>query len=179
MHRIPLNVRQTLCRLVRSVAVMSATQIALGVAALTLTSAAASAQPYSHGAAPLHVSSTSVAPGSKVTIAGSGFAAYSTISLYVHSSPVLLATTTADANGAISASVSLPASLPPGDHTLTATGPAPGGGTSTLTVAISVGGRGEKSGGMSGTVGAAAVSGVLLLALVGGLTILTVRRRHA
>jgi hypothetical protein len=177
--RSPVNVRHLLRRTVHVAAVVAVASAVVLLASVALLTPPVGAQPYSHSASSLHVSSKSVPAGSKVAIAGSGFAAYSSVSVYVHSSPVFLATTTADAHGAISTSVSLPGNLPPGGHTLTATGPAAGGGTSTLAVGITVGGRGERSGGISGTAGAAVAGGVLLLAIAGGLTLVTIRRRHA
>ncbi|MFI5894098.1 fibronectin type III domain-containing protein [Actinoplanes sp. NPDC051513] len=66
--------------------------------------------------------SGTTAPGATITITGSGYAPYSTVVLSLFSNPVSLGTATADANGNIAVTVSLPAGTPTGSHTLLATG---------------------------------------------------------
>lgn len=164
------------------VAVMLAVAPVIGLLVLVTSAGPSAAQPYNHdnSSAALGVSARSVPRGGRVGISGSGFAPYSVVSLYVRSTPVLIGTTSADGNGAISVSVALPASVPPGNHTLTATGPAIAGGTSTLSAPITVGSK-ESGGGLAVTGANAAYvcAGVVALALICGLMILNIRRRRA
>jgi len=61
-------------------------------------------------------------PGGNVLATGEGFKPNSAVKIYLHSQPVLLATVTADENGAFSISVRIPASAPTGSHTIEALG---------------------------------------------------------
>ncbi|GIE93175.1 hypothetical protein [Paractinoplanes rishiriensis] len=61
-------------------------------------------------------------PGVGIAITGSGYAPFSTVYLSLFSNPVSLGTTTADANGNISVTVTVPLGTPIGNHTLLATG---------------------------------------------------------
>ncbi|MFA5885951.1 MAG: hypothetical protein WDA60_19015 [Acidimicrobiia bacterium] len=54
------------------------------------------------------------------------------------STPVTVGTTTAGSNGGISTSVKIPADATPGEHTITASGPAASGGTLALRATIVV-----------------------------------------
>ncbi len=139
------------------VAVMLAVAPVIGLLVLVTSAGPSAAQPYNHdnSSAALGVSARSVPRGGRVGISGSGF-------------------------GAISVSVALPASVPPGNHTLTATGPAIAGGTSTLSAPITVGSK-ESGGGLAVTGANAAYvcAGVVALALICGLMILNIRRRRA
>jgi hypothetical protein len=74
------------------------------------------------GDGPLTVSATTVAPGGSLTIAGDGFVPGEEVPIVFYSEPVLLATATADADGAIEASVTIPADASPGVHTIVAFG---------------------------------------------------------
>lgn len=68
------------------------------------------------------VSSTTVAAGSTVTVTGSGFAPGEPVDVSLHSNPVHLAVVTADANGNVSASVTIPPSTTAGLHHIVLTG---------------------------------------------------------
>jgi parallel beta-helix repeat protein len=63
-------------------------------------------------------SSDTVAPGGSLGVSGTGFAPGEPVSVTLHSDPVLLATATADATGAISTTVTIPSNTPPGAHTI-------------------------------------------------------------
>lgn len=65
--------------------------------------------------------------GQPVPIAGGGFIRNGRIRVVLRSEPVLLAETTADANGNVSLTVTLPADTTPGSHTITLEGEAPDG----------------------------------------------------
>ena len=86
---------------------------------------------------PVGLSDTTVTGGSDVTVTGSGFAPNSEIQLIIESDPVLLATVTADATGAFSATVTIPPSFS-GDHLIVATGVDPAGSLRVLGTAIVV-----------------------------------------
>ena len=64
----------------------------------------------------------SVTSGGTVEVEASGFWPGEQVTVDLHSDPVQLATLTADANGTVSGSLVIPASTPPGDHTLVLTG---------------------------------------------------------
>lgn len=78
----------------------------------------------------LTVSDDRVVAGSQLTISGSGFRANSEALIVFQSSP--LGTAPTSSSGSLSAEVTLPADARPGAHTITATGPAPDGGTRVL-----------------------------------------------
>lgn len=70
---------------------------------------------------------TNLAPGSLVTISGGGFNPGATVALTIESDPVSLGSVTASATGAITATVTIPAGLEEGNHTIKATGESPTG----------------------------------------------------
>lgn len=63
-----------------------------------------------------------------------GLEPYSYVEVFANSTPVLIASGYADANGAFSALVSLPADLEPGEHSITATNTNAAGEKTTITV---------------------------------------------
>jgi hypothetical protein len=148
----------------------------LGVMALGST---ARAQNYPVQTAPLAVSSTTTSPGGSVQISGSGFVPGTTVQLLLFSSPVSLGTVQANGAGAITASVTIPANTPPGQHTLQAVGQAGSGGTLTLMAQIMVAGSGAQSSGLASTgaqIGLIAGVGVALV--VAGFLITAGSRRR-
>ncbi|GMA32449.1 family 20 glycosylhydrolase [Litorihabitans aurantiacus] len=72
--------------------------------------------------ASLTVDPTTAAQGTEVTVTGQGFAAGEPVALELHSEVVALATVTADAAGNVSATVTIPADAPVGDHSVVAVG---------------------------------------------------------
>jgi len=125
-----------------------------------------------------------VAPGSRLLVEASGFAAGQVIRIELHSDVAVLATTTADGNGVIAAFATVPADFPAGEHSL-------------VLVAVEDGGSG--SGGSGGAGGAGTGGSVTVptnvlattgadivpwiagagLLLVAGLVLLVLRRRRA
>lgn len=87
--------------------------------------------------------SAALAPGAPVTLSGGGFEPGTTVEIWMRSDPVLLETTRAGAEGAIDATVRIPADAPAGEHTLEARGAAAGGGTNILSAQIVVAGEGS------------------------------------
>ncbi|WP_409330140.1 fibronectin type III domain-containing protein [Trujillonella humicola] len=128
--------------------------------------------------------SGSVTPGSKITLTGSGYLANSTVTLLVYSSPQVLGTVVADANGAFSVTVEIPAGLAAGSHTLVAAGVDAAGNPRYLTMPITVtaAGAAAGSGGLAYTgadVAVPALGGLAALALGGGLVLAGRRKRAA
>ncbi|GAA4746874.1 hypothetical protein GCM10023328_31350 [Modestobacter marinus] len=74
------------------------------------------------------------APGQKVTKTYKGFKAHEKVTLVLHSTPVTLGTFTADANGVVTASFTLPAGTALGTHTLAFDGDAGSHFEETLTL---------------------------------------------
>jgi LPXTG-motif cell wall-anchored protein len=121
---------------------------------------------------------STVAIGGTVTLTGGGYQPLSTVTLVMYSTPTVLGTTVADANGNISATVSLPAGVS-GQHTLVASGVDPSGAPHNLTMAVTVGTAGK--GGLPNTgasIALPALAGLGALALGGGL-LFAARRRSA
>ncbi|WP_409330141.1 fibronectin type III domain-containing protein [Trujillonella humicola] len=128
--------------------------------------------------------SSSVTPGSKITLTGSGYLANSTVTLLVYSSPQVLGTVVADANGAFTVTVEIPAGLAAGSHTLVAAGVDAAGNPRYLTMPITVtaAGAAAGSGGLAYTgadVAVPALGGLAALALGGGLVLAGRRKRAA
>lgn len=77
-------------------------------------------------------------PGDAVRVVGEGFEAGSDVTITIESQPATLATTTADAQGAIDVTVNIPPGFASGDHTIKATGDSPTGSL-VLATAVQVG----------------------------------------
>ena len=67
-----------------------------------------------------------VHPGDSITVTGTGVQPGASVTIVLHSAPVTLATVKANAQGAFSANVRIPASTPVGAHTVVATATAAG-----------------------------------------------------
>lgn len=90
------------------------------VAAPVGLAVSAQAGPYD---VPSTVSNTSPAPGGTLTLTGSGFRPNSAVTIEIHSTVQVLGTATANANGVVSARVTIPAGMLAGTaHTLVITG---------------------------------------------------------
>lgn len=74
------------------------------------------------GDGPLATSASSVLPGAQLEVAGGGFVAGEDVPVVLYSSPVVLATATADGGGAISTTVTIPDSTEAGGHEIAAFG---------------------------------------------------------
>ncbi|WP_433377048.1 hypothetical protein ACQPZX_09010 [Actinoplanes sp. CA-142083] len=70
---------------------------------------------------------TTTTPGQSLTLVGTGYAPYSTVTLTLYSDPIVLAKVVTDKNGAFSKSVTVPADLASGKHSFAATGVDPSG----------------------------------------------------
>jgi len=101
-------------------------------------------------------SGSAIAPGELLSVSGGGFEPGGFVQVSIQSTPRQLGSTTADAAGTIDASVRIPFDMEAGDHTLSATGPAPGGGTLILSRAVQVT---ENTADASGAPGSSGSSG--------------------
>lgn len=81
---------------------------------------------------------TTAAPGERITVIGSGFLPFSTVTIVIHSTPTVLAQVTTDANGAFSEAVVVPAGLAAGLHSLVAYGVDPQGNPHNLRMDVTV-----------------------------------------
>ncbi|GAB3598701.1 hypothetical protein GCM10027408_15730 [Microbacterium tumbae] len=153
----------------------------LGSAATAFPDVAAPADPA------LALSATSAAAGSKVIVTGSGFPASAAVRIELHSTPVVLGTTTTDADGGLVFVATIPASAPAGEHEIVAfTGEITAAAALTVT-ATSGGGDPDaadedtESGSLADTGGDA--TGAVLSVVIAGLLLATgallLRRRRA
>jgi hypothetical protein len=84
------------------------------------------------------VSPSSVTPGGAINVSSDGWAASSSVSVTLNSTPVNLGALTATAAGLVQGSFSIPADTPVGAHTLTLTGTDPQSAPRTVTIALTV-----------------------------------------
>ncbi len=127
-------------------------------------------------------STGSVTPGQTITVSGTGYAPFSTVTVLVYSTPTVLGTAVADENGAFTFTGKLPAGLAAGSHTLVAAGVDANGDPRYLTMAVTVAGSTTGSGGLAYTgadVAVPAIGGLAALAIGGGLVVAGRRRRTA
>ncbi|MCW2507087.1 MAG: hypothetical protein JWP68_235 [Modestobacter sp.] len=118
-----------------------------------------------------------VTVGAQVTLSGSGYQPGSVVELVVYSTPVSLGSVVADANGAFSATVTLPASMANGTHHLVSVGVDADGNPRYLVSEIIVsGGTGLAYTGFSP---APYIGGGLVALLAGAGLIVAGRRRRA
>lgn len=104
-----------------------------------LVATGADAGPYDRS--PVTVSDSQPAPGQAVRISAAGFRPNSKVTVSIRSTPVLLATVTADANGVADTSVQVPASFAPGSkHTFVLAGVDPAGQRVTRTLPVTLAG---------------------------------------
>ena len=77
-------------------------------------------------------------PGKTVTVTGSGYAPFSTVTLAIYSTPQVLTTVVTDASGNFTATVTVPAGLAAGSHTLVASGVDSSGALRYVNLAVTV-----------------------------------------
>jgi LPXTG-motif cell wall-anchored protein len=132
------------------------------VAALMLPAASSFAQSYPLEEGQLQTDGNGgdddVTTGETLTLRGGGFDPGSDVVVTIESTPVRLAQTRADERGDIQVEVEIPADFPPGDHTLKATGQAPGGGVLVLAQPVVVTGSSDGSGADSSAADGAATN---------------------
>ena len=123
------------------------------------------------------LSATQVVAGGQLTVSGTGFEPGETVEATLHSTPIDLGTVTADANGAVSLTFTVPADLEPGVHSVDLVGRQSG---ARLSLEFEVLGvelpRGLPATGRTTDTQAAAGAG---LVLVGAALLALARRRRA
>jgi hypothetical protein len=120
---------------------------------------------------------SAVAAGATMTLTGSGYLPNSTVSLIIYSTPQVLTTVVTDATGSFTATVTVPAGLQNGSHTLVASGVDPAGNVRYVTLPVTV------SGGTASKLPATGFDIVLpltggLLAIAVGIALVFVGRRR-
>jgi titin len=132
-------------------------------------------------------SSDKVEAGKTMTITGSGYEAGSTVTLLIYSEPQVLTTVVADGSGNFTATVTVPAGLAAGQHTLVAAGVDRFGNTRYTTLAVTVSAPGAatlvtsaapKLAATGADVGLPLAAGLVTLAVGAGLIVAS-RRRSA
>ncbi|WP_403022401.1 beta strand repeat-containing protein [Salinibacterium sp. GXW1014] len=122
---------------------------------------------------------SATAPGDELVVSGTGFAAFSPITLGMYSTPLRLGIATADAAGTFSARITLPAGVT-GSHHLVALGVASDGAQHALVEKLSIAAAvpAPEGGALpaTGADGASSVTGAALLAL--GLILFSFARRR-
>lgn len=130
------------------------------------------------------ISVTIVTPGGTITFTITGiFTPFESITIYIHSTPVVVGHLTADAHGNVSGTVTVPADTPPGQHTLEAVGANGQTASIPFTVSATPGSTTGASGSSSGSLpftGAdiAAMSAVGAALIIGGGVAFTTGRRR-
>lgn len=81
---------------------------------------------------------TEAAPGEEITVIGTGFLPFSTVTIVIHSTPTTLGSVTTDADGNFSETVVVPAGLEVGEHSLVAYGVDPDGNPHLLRMDVMV-----------------------------------------
>jgi LPXTG-motif cell wall-anchored protein len=113
---------------------------------------------------------STVAPGKTVTVSGTGYAPFSTITLAIYSTPQVLTTVVTDASGNFTATVTVPAGLEAGNHTLVASGVDSSGTVRYVNLAVTVSSTGKASLAYTGAdVALPSIIGLVAVSLGGGL----------
>jgi hypothetical protein len=133
--------------------------------------------PTSNGSlTPAAGSSSTVAAGKTMVVSGTGYQPGSTVTVLIYSSPQVLTTVVADASGNFTVTVTVPAGLAAGQHTLVASGVDTNGDQRFTTLAVTVSTSGKATLAYTGAdVVPPALGGLAAVALGTGLIV--VRRR--
>jgi hypothetical protein len=125
------------------------------------------------------VSDNTPGQGQTITVSGGHFAPNTPVSIDIHSTTAHLATVNSNSSGKVSTQVKIPSSLSTGGHTISLTGAAPGGGTTVLSVPVTVQGSSSFSSlPHTGAVIYPMVTGAAVLIGAGSLLIVAGRRRR-
>ena len=135
------------------------------------------AVPAKNGDLSLPAGATStVAPGKTITVSGSGYAPNSTVSVAIYSTPQVLTTVVTDASGNFTATVTVPAGLATGSHTLVASGVDSAGNVRYVNLPVTVSSSGKATLAYTGAdVAVPSIIGLVAVSLGAGLIV--VRRR--
>ena len=96
----------------------------------------------------------SVTPGGSITVSGSDFGPRSTVTVTLHSDPVLLGTVVTDALGAFTATFQIPAGVPAGAHHVVIEGVDAAGNPRTVSMPVTIAANGEPGSAPPSTTGA-------------------------
>ncbi len=107
---------------------------------------------------------TKVDPGQRVKVIGTGFAAYSTATIIIYSTPIVLGSVTADAHGNFTKLVTVPTTLAAGSHNLVASGVDPAGAVHEIRMPVKIFATATSSNGSSD--GTLAGTGTPILQLI-------------
>lgn len=118
----------------------------------------------------------SVDAGKTITITGSGYAANTSVTILLYSTPQILTTVVTDGNGSFTATVTVPAGLAVGQHTLVAAGLAPDGTMRYVTLPITVTAGGAMLANTGADVTAPALGGLAAVVVGAGLLVAARRR---
>ena len=167
-------------------------------AALALGAAAAGAQVYPTPTLFATISDTTPTPGETVTVTAGGYVPGATVTVTLEPEGIVLGTATADADGTITLTFTIPSNLSLGDHAITVAGETAAGIVAqsipiTIVAAGGAGGgtqiSGTVTGGVSGTVTGGGLPrtgsdsdlplarAAAFLVAIGGVLVLTARRR--
>jgi titin len=130
-------------------------------------------------------SSDEVVAGKTMVISGTGYQPGSTVTVLIYSSPQILTTVVADASGDFTVTVTVPAGLTAGQHTLVASGVDSSGNPRFTTLAVTVSTSGvatvaiPKLAATGADVTAPLLGGLAALAVGGGLIVVSRRRSAA
>ncbi|MDM7832137.1 beta strand repeat-containing protein [Cellulomonas edaphi] len=119
------------------------------------------------------LSTGSVEAGGSIHVDGGGFAAGEKVDVVLHSTPTLLVSTHADADGTVHTSAVIPASTPVGTHTVVVRGASGASASATLHVLAA----GDSLAGTGATLAGPALLGALTVLLGVGAVVLRARRR--
>ena len=150
----------------------------IGAVAVVSLAFATPAFGYGPNAPTVYTSVSAIGPGGTLTVSGSNFTPNVTVTITLHSDPVVLGTTTSNGSGAYFLVMTIPSDTVPGTHTIIASD-AQGDTASTLLVVTGAVPLATSSGLAFTGADIAALSGVGAIALaLGGMLILTGRRRR-
>jgi hypothetical protein len=119
----------------------------------------------------------SVVKGQQVSLHGTGYAPNSLISVIIYSTPQVLTTVMTDGSGSFTVSVTVPAGLPDGHHTLVAAGVDPSGQTRYLNLGVTVTAGSAELAYTGASIVGPGIAGLVALTVGTGLLLLSRRRR--
>lgn len=125
---------------------------------------------------------SNVTAGQKMTLRGEGYLPFSTVALYVYSTPTFLGNVTADKDGRFTVDVTIPASLANGEHSLVASGVDFNGNSYVMRSDFTVGAAGAQQAKLPFTGASVALpllGGLVAVGVGGGLLVAARRRSNA
>ena len=151
--------------------------VALAAGAVAMLAAMPAAYASYSGDGGVTLSPTSPSVGSSLTVDSTGWKASTDVTITLHSTPVVLATVTTDANGNAHAVAKIPSRTASGAHTLELTGTDPAGAPRTVTAAITISAGGGSLPRTGAAIAALVLVGTVLFAV--GAALSTARKRRA